>query len=488
MQTNAGTMTVDRTPPPVHLWIGDEALSSGSGGVDTHISPVTGKPDAEIPIAGTAEINRAVESSHEAFQSWRRTAPAERRRLLYRLADLIEENAAEFARRGTLDNGMPISQHQGFSPMSCAWTRYYAGWADKLSGDTTASFINDGEFGYTLPQPYGVIGIIITWNGPLISLCMKIPAALAAGNTVVVKPAKLTPFSGELFQELVKKAGFPPGVVNTVLGGATELVGHPLVQKISFTGGPDTARKILKQCAETMKPSCMELGGKSASIIFDDADLDAACLSAAFMSVGMMSGQGCAFPTRLLVQKTIYKEVVDRVAAIAKSFKVGDPFEADTVVGPVVNEAGMVRILRMIEQAKQDGSRLVTGGHRVGGAFSNGFYIEPTVFADVDPNSELAQHEVFGPVLAIIPFSTEDEAIKIANDSKYGLSSYIRTNNMKRALRVAEELNAGEVMINGTQNLHVNRPFGGWGMSGFGKEGGRWGIEEFLRIKGVGIS
>ncbi len=488
MQTSTKNAAVNRTPPVVHLWIGGESLSSGSGGTYTHISPVTGKPDATIPLAGTAEINRAVETSHEAFQSWRSTPPVERRRLLLKLADLIEENAAEFGRRGALDNGMPVSQHQGMVPSSCGWTRYYAGWADKLSSDVTASFINDGEFGYTLSQPYGVIGVIITWNGPLISLCMKIPAALAAGNTVVVKPAKTTPFSGELFQELIGKAGFPPGVVNTVLGGATDIVGHPLVKKISFTGGPDTARKILRQCAESMKPSCMELGGKSASIIFDDADLDLACQSAALMSVGFMSGQGCAFPTRLLVQDTVYEEVIDRIATIAKSYKVGDPFEADTIVGPVVNEDGMVRILRMIEQAKRDGSRLVTGGHRVEGTCSNGFYIEPTVFADVDQNSELAQREVFGPVLAIIPFSTEDEAIEIANNSQYGLSGYIRTNNMKRALRVAEKLNTGEVLINGTQNLHVNRPFGGWGISGFGKEGGRWGIEEFLRTKGVGIS
>jgi aldehyde dehydrogenase (NAD+) len=406
---------------------------------------------------------------------------------LHRLADLIEENAQEFARRGTLDNGMPMSNHLSMVPLASAWTRYYAGWADKIPGEVTASCISDGELGYALYQPYGVIGSIITWNGPMVSLGMKIPAALAAGNTVLNKPAKLTPFSGDLFQELILKAGFPPGVVNTVLGGATDVVGHPLVKKISFTGGAGTARKILKQCAENLKPSCMELGGKSASIIFDDYDLDVACLNAAIFSIGYMSGQGCAFPTRLLVQKTIYDEVVGRIAGIAKSFKVGDPFEADTVVGPVVNEDGMLRILSMIEKAKQDGSRLVAGGNRAGGAIADGFFIEPTVFADVDPDSELAQEEVFGPVLAVIPFSTEEEAIKIANNSKYGLSAYIRTNNMKRALRVAEELDTGEVMINGTFNLHVNRPFGGWKTSGTGKEGGRWGIEEFMQIKGIGI-
>lgn len=487
------TTAVDRTTPPVHLHIGAERLASGTGGVHRHVNPATGEVDAEVPLAGADDVDRAVKVAREAFDSWRRTPPAERRRLLERLADLIEQHGDEFARRTTLDNGTPIGISPRAVPVATEWTRYYAGWAYKIISDVTASYRDTGELNFTLAQPYGVIGVIITWNGPLYSLAMKVPAALAAGNTVVVKPAELTPFSPELFADLVAEAGFPPGVVN-VLPGATEageaLVTHPLVQKVTFTGGPVTARKILQLCAEQIKPSVMELGGKSANIVCDDADLETAITHGTLMSCGLLSGQGCAFPTRMLVQASIYDEVVERVAANAKRIVVGDPWDPATIAGPVVSKAAMERILAMIEKAKRDGARLVAGGGRLrlDGPLANGYFIEPTVFADVDPQSELAQQEVFGPVLAIIPFTTDEEAIEIANCTRYGLSSYVWTRDLRRAHRFIEELVAGEVLVNGARNLAVNRPFGGLGLSGFGKEGGRQGIEEFLRIKGVGIA
>jgi aldehyde dehydrogenase (NAD+) len=484
-------MTVDTSRPAVHLRIGAERLTSGSGGTHQHLDPTTGRPDAEIPLAGRAEVDSAVETAHQAFGGWRGTPPAERRRLLLRLADLIEANTDEFARRGTLDNGTPLMVSGGFVPMSAEWTRYYAGWADKTSGDLTASFGNGGELGYTLAQPYGVIGVIITWNGPLISLAMKIPAALAAGNTVVVKPSELTPFCAELFADLVEEAGFPAGVVN-ILPGAPEagaaLVEHPLVQKVTFTGGPDTARKILVACAEQMKPAVLELGGKSANLIFEDADIATACTHGTFMSLATLSGQGCALPTRMLVQRSVYEQVVTTVTEVAKNITVGDPFDPATVSGPVINQAALDRILAVIEQAKVDGARLVTGGARLDGPLADGYFLEPTVFADVDPDSALAQNEVFGPVLAITPFDTEEEAVQIANNSRYGLSAYVQTNDLRRAHRVAEALTSGEVLVNGAANLAVHRPFGGTGISGFGKEGGRHGIEEFLRVKSVGIA
>lgn len=485
------TDAVDRTPPTVTLRIAGERLAGGSGGSHGHVNPCTGEVDAQVPLAGAAEVDRAVIAAHEAYGSWRRTAPAERRRLLMRLADLIESRTTEFARLGALDNGTPLATSGNFPPLSAEWTRYYAGWADKLSSDVTGSLRDDGELGFTLAQPYGVIGIIITWNGPLISLAMKIPAALAAGNTVVVKPSELTPFTGELFADLVEEAGFPAGVVNILPGdpaAGAALVEHPLVQKVSFTGGPVTARKILESCAAQMKPSVMELGGKSANIVFEDADLDLACFHGAFMSVGALSGQGCAFPTRMLVHRSVYEEMIERVAAVAKTITVGDPFDPTVVAGPVINEAALERILGMIDRAKADGARLVTGGGRLDGALAGGWFIEPTVFADVDPQSELAQEEVFGPVLAMTPFVDEDDAVAIANSTRYGLSSYIQTKDLKRALRVAEELVTGEVLINGARNLAVHRPFGGLGRSGFGKEGGRAGIEEYLRTKSVGIA
>jgi aldehyde dehydrogenase (NAD+) len=488
------TGTVDRIRPAVHLRIGAETLAEGSGGLHEHVDPSTGMVDARIPLAGAGEVDRAVRVADEAFASWRRTPPSERRRLLLRLADLIDANTAEFARRGAFDNGTPLSVSNGLVPISSEWVRYYAGWAGKVTGEVTAALGDAGEIGYTLPQPYGVIGMIITWNGPLVSLVMKVPAALAAGNTVVVKPSELTPFGAELFADLVAEAGFPAGVVN-ILPGAPEagaaLVEHPLVRKISFTGGPDTARKILHSCAELMKPSVLELGGKSANIVFEDADLDAACAHGVFIPVATLSGQGCAFPTRMLVQRTIYDEVVTRVTELAKTINVGDPFDPATLSGPVISRASADRILGMIERAKADGARLLTGGHRLTGLegdLAGGFYLEPTVFADVDPTSELAQQEVFGPVLSLIPFDTEEEAVAIANGTRYGLSAYVQTADLRRAHRMAEALVAGEVLINGAANLAVHRPFGGVGISGFGKEGGRAGIEEFLHHKSVGIA
>lgn len=481
------------TIPAVHLHIGGEQRAAGSGGVHTHINPATGLPDAEIPMAGPDEVDDAVRIAHEAFATWRETRPAKRRALLQKLADLIEQNAAEFIRRGVIDNGTPTSVASHFPAKAAEWVHYYAGWADKIMGDTLAYPTSEGELAYTLAQPYGVIGAIITWNAPLISLVMKIPAALAAGNTVVVKPSELTPFTPELFADLVKQAGFPEGVVNILPGtgeAGARLVAHPLVKKITFTGGPETGRKILHGCAESMKPSVMELGGKSANVIFEDADVTLACKRGTFMPVGPISGQGCALPTRMLVQDTIYDQVIAQVTQIVKSIRVGDPFDPKTVSGPVINKAAVDRILGMIERAKKDGARLITGGMplKLDGDLAGGYFIEPTVFADVDPRSELAQREVFGPVLAITRFSTDDEAIAIANSTEYGLSAYVETGSLTRARRFADELVAGEVLINGPVPTAAHRPFGGIGLSGLGKEGGRAGIEEFLQFKVVVIA
>ncbi|EIV91412.1 aldehyde dehydrogenase [Frankia sp. QA3] len=479
---------IDRTPPKVHLRVNGEKRSSGSGGTYGHVNPATGEVDAQIPLADSDEIDLAVAAAHEAFQSWKRTPPAQRRALLARLADLIEAHADEFARLGALDNGTPLTVGAAFPVLSAEWTRYYAGWADKIQGDLTGNPVHDGELGYTLAQPYGVIGIIITWNGPLISLAMKIPAAVAAGNTVVVKPSELTPFSGELFMDLVEQAGFPPGVVNVLPGTAeagAQLVAHPLVKKVTFTGGPATATRILEACAPSMKPAVLELGGKSANIIFADADLDVACQLGTTFSLIALSGQGCAFATRMIIHEDVYDEVVARVTLIARNIPIGDPFDPAVASGPVVNQAAVERILGMIERAKEQGATLLAGGSRIDRA---GYYLQPTVFTDVDPESELAQTEVFGPVLTIFKFRTEEEAVALANGTRYALSSYVQTRDLQRALRVAAELDAGETLINGATNLKVGRPFGGFGLSGVGKEGGRQGIEEFLRIRSVGIT
>jgi aldehyde dehydrogenase (NAD+) len=485
------TIEFDSTCPKGCLLIGDKVIEKASGGVYTHINPATGLAQAEIPLAGASETEDAVAAASAAFKLWRQMPGRERGVLLARLADLIKENASEFQRLAVLEGGTPFSIAASGAGIAEEWTRYYAGWADKIDGQVVSSFPSD-EFIYTLPEPYGVIGIVITWNGPLISLGMKVIPALAAGNTVVVKPAEQTPFVAALFGQLALQAGIPPGVIN-ILPGAVEsaqtLIAHPDVQKVSFTGGPVTARKILHQCAELLKPSVMELGGKSANIVFADADLDVAAQHAAMMSVGLLSGQGCELPTRLLVQDSVYDEMVEKVVAIAKSLPIGDPRDPNTFIGPIINEESCDRILAMVERAKQAGAgRLVLGGERLGGDLAKGFFVSPTIFADVDPQSEIAQQEVFGPVLVIQKFSTEEEVIEIANSTQYGLGGYIQTNDLKRAHRVAAAMTTGSVHINGSRNIPAHAPFGGLGLSGFGKEGGRPGLDEFIRLKTVSLA
>jgi aldehyde dehydrogenase (NAD+) len=474
--------------PPVTLRIGGQARSVGAG-IHQHINPATGQPDATVPLAGAAEVDEAVNAAHQAFSIWRTTPAGARAKALLKLAQLVEEHTEEFADLAIADNGIARSTATATGAAAVEWIRYYGGWADKLPlGRITSVVGAGGSFGHTLRQPYGVIGVIITWNAPLMSLAMKVPAALAAGNTVVVKPSELTPFSAMLFADLISEAGIPAGVFNVIPGGAeagAALVEHPLVKKVTFTGGPATARKITTACAQTFKPVLLELGGKSANLIFADADLEAAAMYSAFMAFGVMSGQACALPTRLLVEDSIYDAFVAKVAAIAASFKVGNPQEPDTICGPVINQGAIDRIDSMVKRAQEQGARVVTGGQRLDGDLAEGFYYPPTVLADVDPSSELAKKEVFGPVLAAIRFSDEAEALAIANGTEYGLSGSVWTGDSRRAIRLAEALETGEVAVNGAPIAVAERPFGGIGHSGNGNEGGLEGLEEFFWTKSV---
>lgn len=483
-------MTVD--VPTVALHIGSERLDRGTGGVHDHVNPVTGRVQATIPLAGEAEVIRAVAAAEAVREDWRRTSPEQRRDLLVRLADLMNDHRADFARMAALDGGTPLIAGERMTDTAIAWVRYYAGWCDKLSGELISTFDTRGEFAYTAPEPIGIVGVIITWNGPVISLAMKVAPALAAGNCVIVKPAEITPFAPELFMQLAKEAGIPDGVLSVMPGSAAAgeaLVRHPKVGLITFTGGPITARKIMAACAEAIKPSVMELGGKSASLMFPDCDLDAACQRAIFWTIGILSGQGCALPTRLLIHADIYEEALRRLVAIASQFKVGNPLEEGVMVGPLINSAAVDRVLGMFDRVRESGSgRFVLGGARCGGELAQGNFIEPTIIADVDPNSEIAQVEVFGPALVVMKFHDEDEAISLANNSEYGLAAYIQSNDLKRVHRVAERLQAGGVYVNGAVQINPHTPFGGIGISGFGKEGGRAGIDEFLRYKTVAIA
>ncbi|QKS00290.1 aldehyde dehydrogenase [Sphingomonas sp. CL5.1] len=483
-------MTVET--PNVALHIGAEALAIGSGGTHDHVNPVSGKVQAAIPLAGAAEIERAVAVAEAARENWRRTPPEQRRDILIRLADLMTRHRAEFAHMAALDGGTPLVAGERMTDTAIAWVRYYAGWCDKLSGELISTFDTRGEFAYTAPEPVGIVGIVITWNGPVISLAMKVAPALAAGNCVIVKPAEITPFAPDLFMRLAREAGVPDGVLSIMPGTAEAgeaLVRHPKVGLISFTGGPITARKIMAACAETIKPSVMELGGKSASLLFPDCDIDAACQRAIFWTIGVLSGQGCALPTRLLVHADIYDVVLEKLAAIARQFTVGDPLQEGVMVGPLINAAAADRVMGMFDRVRTTGSgRFVLGGNRCGGALAGGNFIEPTIIADADPDSEIAQVEIFGPALVVMKFHDEDEAVAIANNSEYGLAAYIQSDDLKRVHRLAERLNAGGVYVNGAVQINPHTPFGGIGISGFGKEGGRAGIDEFLRYKTVAIA
>ncbi len=477
--------------PQVTLHIGHEQLNEGSGGKFDHFNPVSGEMQASIPLAGETEINSAVAKAVAAFPDWLSITPETRRDLLLKLAQLIHDNGEEFARMAALDGGIPLTWGREGVKWGCSWINYYAGWCDKLDGQLHGTFASRQELSYSAPEPYGVVGIINTWNGPLISLGMKVGAALAAGNCVIVKPSELVPFASNLFAELVKQAGFPDGVFSMLTGSIQAgevLVSHPDVEMISFTGGPQTARKILASCSEQMKPSVMELGGKSANLIFPDADLDAACERATFNIFGINSGQGCSLPTRLLVHADIYDEVLEKIVNITKNFQVGDPFDPEVVIGPMINAAACERVMKMIDHAReQNAGTIILGGNRCGGELADKNFIEATIIADVDPDSEIAQIEVFGPVLVVMKFHDEDEAIRLANNTKYGLAAHIESNNLKRCHLLADKLKAGSVFINGGKMISPHNPFGGLGLSGFGKEGGRAGIDEFLRYKTVVI-
>jgi len=480
--------TIERLADQGHL-IGEGWSAGDSAGRYEHHDPNTGQLQAAVPLAGAKEVDAAVTAAAAASAGWRAMPLEERAAILHRLADLLVEHDDTSAALNARDNGTPISTMRP-GLYAAGWVRYYAGWVDKLTG--TVVPISGGGLDYVLPEPYGVIGAIVPWNGPMMGMGQKVAPALAAGNTVVAKPPEIAPFGALRFAELALDAGLPPGVLNVVTGGADAgqaLVRDPRVGKVSFTGGRLTAREVMIGAAETLKPLALELGGKSANIVFADADLDVAASLAVLFGVGLLSGQGCALPTRLYVQDDVYDEVVQRLIAQAESLAVGDPSDPATFMGPVVHERACERILGTIERAKSEGSgRLLTGGERLGGDLASGYYVSPTIFGDVEHGSDLATNEIFGPVLSVLRFSTEEEVVAKANDSDFGLGAYLHTRDASRVHRVAAALQAGMVIANGLPGMSPGAPFGGYKQSGFGREGGKWGIEEFVQPKNVFIA
>lgn len=478
--------------PAAAAWIDGDGYFDTTGQTHTHIDPTSGSELGTWKLPSAEDVDRAVASTARAQRSWFELSPKRRRDLLFALGQLIDVHADTLASLVTLEMGMPYRASRAAAKAAADWFKHYAGYADKIEGSVPSVLRGDEGLDYTRRAPYGVVGAIIPWNGPVIALALKVAPALAAGNGVVLKPSELAPFSSLYFASLVSVAGLPPGLVNVVPGGpeiGAALCSHRDVALISFTGGGIAGQKVSETAAKRHVPTVLELGGKSASIVFADADIATVAKLAAVLGTAQNCGQGCFLPTRLLVERSAYEQAVETIISTVEGFRLGDPFDPSVTMGPVVNEQARKRILSVIDEARRRGDgRLVAGGSCPGDELSSGSYIQPTVFIDVDPDSPLAQDEVFGPVLSVIPFDTEAEAIAIANNSRFGLAGYVWTRDLGRAHRVAHALEAGYVSVNSLAALPPEAPFGGWKESGRGVEGGPEGLGEFLRTKNVHVT
>lgn len=476
---------------PRHPLIIANQPGEGGGAEHAHIYPATGQRTGVMRLASTADVDAAVAAARAAFPAWRAMTGDKRRNLMFALAALIEREARQFAQIATAENGSTIMTTGYLSWDAAQKFRYFGGWADKIHGRTISTWGGPAH-DYVAYEPYGVVGAIIPWNGPLFAVTMVVAPALAAGNCIVVKAPELAPYSVMRLGELFVEAGFPAGVFNVVTGGADigeAIVAHPGVDKIQFVGSGATAKKVLRTAAETLKPCGLELGGKSAVIVFADADLQEAAKKGLSGAISA-NGQGCVNGTRLLVERPIYDQYLHMLSAMAGHVGIGDPLDPATVLGPVISEAALTRILAVVDMAvRRDGARLLAGGARLAGDHGDGFFLPVTIVADVDNGSDIAQHEVFGPVLTVTPFDGEEEAIALANGTAYGLGGYIHTQSLRRAHHVASQLDAGMIHVNGSgEGMTPCAPFGGVKQSGYGRLGGEDGLHEFLRIKNVWVN
>jgi len=472
------------------LFIANEAVGGAKQERFASINPYTGEAWAHVPQASAAQVSDAIAAARHAFNTtWRKTTGKVRGQLLHKLADLLEANAQRLGVVESTDNGKIIRETSNQMVFAARAYRFFAGAADKIFGDTIPLDQPD-VFDFTRKEPLGVAVLITAWNSPLSLLANKLAPALAAGNCVVIKPSEHASVSTLEFAQLIKDAGFPPGVVNVVTGDyrtGQALFTSGRIDKVSFTGSPNVGRQIAAEAGRALIPVTLELGGKSPNIIFEDANLDRAVVGALAGIFGA-TGQTCVAGSRLLVQRSVYKDVAARLVARAQQIKLGDPLDLATEMGTAANEPQFDRIIKMIEDAKTGGATLATGGKAAKGAgLERGFFIEPTIFTDVDNNMTIAREEVFGPVLSIIPFDTEEEAITIANDTVYGLASGVWTTNLSRAMRMIRAIDAGTVWVNTYRVVSAMAPFGGFKESGFGKERGVAALDEFLQTKNVMI-
>jgi aldehyde dehydrogenase (NAD+) len=472
------------------LLINGEWCDATGGRTMPVVNPATEEVIADVAAASKDDVDAAVAAARAALSGpWGKLSARERGRLVWKLGERVMEKVDEVARLETLHNGKPITESRHIEiPMAAECLQYFAGWADKIHGETVP--VKGQAFVYTQREPLGVVAAIVPWNFPLLLAAWKVAPALATGNTVILKPASQTPLTALALGEIAREVGLPPGVLNVITGAGSvvgqALVEHPGIDKIAFTGDTSTGKGIMRSAAETLKHLTLELGGKSPNLVFADADLDAAVRGA---TAGIFYGKGevCAAGSRLLVDRSIKDQFLTKVAERTKKMVPGDPLDPKTRLGAISSKAQLERVLRYVDIGKREGASLVAGGARADIGTGKGYFMQPTVFADVTPEMTIAREEIFGPVLAAIDFADVDDAIARANDSMYGLAAGVWTRDVKKAHYVASKLKAGTVWVNTYNVYDTAAPFGGYKQSGFGREMGAHALEYYTQVKTVWI-